>query len=83
MKECQVANFHGQASDTDAYVWMMQGSLFSWTTLWNLSYTEQVQGSLFSWKTSWLLYHAMKECQVANCHGQASDTYAYCLNDAR
>jgi hypothetical protein len=29
--ECQVANFHGQASD--AYVRMMKGSLFSWITL--------------------------------------------------
>ena len=42
-----------------------------------ISYTEQMQGSLFSWKTSELLYHAMKECQVANFHGQASDAYAY------
>ena len=24
-----------------------------------------------------LIYHAMKECQVANFHGQASDAYAY------
>ena len=30
MKECEVANFHGQASDVYAYVWMVQGSLFSW-----------------------------------------------------
>jgi hypothetical protein len=29
-------NFHGQASDAYAYVWMVQGSLFSWITLWNL-----------------------------------------------
>ena len=42
-----------------------------------MSHTEQVQGSLFSWKTSWHLYHAMKECQVANFHGHASGTYAY------
>ena len=33
MKECQVANFHEQASDAYAYVLMMQGSLFSWITL--------------------------------------------------
>ena len=33
----QVANFHGQASD--AYAWMMQESLFSWITLWNLCHT--------------------------------------------
>jgi hypothetical protein len=31
MKEWEVANFHGQTSD--AYVWMVQGSLFLWTTL--------------------------------------------------
>ena len=41
-----------------------------------MSYTGQMQGSLFSWKTSWQLYHAMKECQVANYHGQVSDAYA-------
>jgi hypothetical protein len=29
-KECEVANFHGQASDAYAYVWMVQGCLFSW-----------------------------------------------------
>ena len=34
-------------------------------------------GSLFSWKTSELLYHAMKECQVANFYGQVSDVYAH------
>jgi hypothetical protein len=39
MKECQVANFHGQASDTYAYVWMVQGSLFSSLTLWSLCQT--------------------------------------------
>ena len=39
MKECEVANFHGQASDAYAYVWMMQSSLFSWITLWNLCHT--------------------------------------------
>jgi hypothetical protein len=111
MKECQVANCHGQASDAYAYVWMMQCSLFSRITLWNLchtlnrckvayfhgilhdsytmqwrnvmdntlkpmSYTEQMEGSLFSWETSWNLYHVLKECQVANFHGQASDAYA-------
>ena len=27
-KECEVANFHGQATDTYAYVWMVPGSLF-------------------------------------------------------
>jgi hypothetical protein len=36
MNECQVANFHGQASDAYAYVWMVQGSLFSWKTSWHL-----------------------------------------------
>ena len=46
-------------------------------TLKPMSYTEQVQGSFFSWKTSRHLYHAMKECQVANFHGQASGAYAY------
>ena len=34
MSECKIAHFHGQASD--AYVWRVQGSLFSWTTLWYL-----------------------------------------------
>jgi hypothetical protein len=29
------------------------------------------------WNTSWLLFHEMKECEVANFHGQASDAYAY------
>jgi uncharacterized membrane protein YiaA len=38
-KEWEVANFHGQASDAYAYVWMVQGSLFSWITLWNLCHT--------------------------------------------
>jgi hypothetical protein len=28
-RECEVANFHEQASDAYAYVWMVQGSLFS------------------------------------------------------
>jgi hypothetical protein len=46
-------------------------------TLKPMSYTEQVQCSLLSWKTSGHLYHAMKECQVANFHGQASGAYAY------
>jgi hypothetical protein len=32
----EVANFHGQATDTYAYVWMVPGSLFSWITRWNL-----------------------------------------------
>jgi hypothetical protein len=38
-KECEVANFHGKASDVYAYVWMVQGSFFSWITLWNLCHT--------------------------------------------
>jgi hypothetical protein len=38
-KECEVANFHGQASDAYAYVWMVQGSLCSWLTLWHLCHT--------------------------------------------
>jgi hypothetical protein len=46
-------------------------------TLKPVSYIEQMYGSLFSSKTSWLLSHAMKECQVANFRGQASDAYAY------
>jgi hypothetical protein len=33
MKECQVANFHGQISDANAYASLVQGSLFSWITL--------------------------------------------------
>jgi hypothetical protein len=39
MKECEVANYHGQASDAFAYVWMVQSSLFSRITLWNLFHT--------------------------------------------
>jgi hypothetical protein len=39
MKECEVDNFYGPASDAYAYVWMVQGSLFSWITLWNLCHT--------------------------------------------
>jgi hypothetical protein len=46
-------------------------------TLKPISYTEHMQGRLFSWKTSELLYHAMKECQVANFHEQAYDAYAH------
>jgi len=46
-------------------------------TLKPVSYTEQMQGSLFSWKTSWLLYHAMKEWQVANFYGQTSYAYVW------
>jgi hypothetical protein len=38
-KEFEVANFHGQATDTYAYVWMVPGSLFSWITLWDLCQT--------------------------------------------
>jgi hypothetical protein len=38
MKECEVANIHGQASDAYAYVWMVQSSLFSWKTSWLLSH---------------------------------------------
>jgi hypothetical protein len=46
-KECEVANFHGQASDAYAYVWMVQGSLFfmdntSSSTLQPVSYIEQM-----------------------------------------
>jgi hypothetical protein len=33
MEKGRVANFHGQASDAYAHVWMVQGSLFSWITL--------------------------------------------------
>ena len=53
--------------------------IFMDNTLKPVSYTEQMEGGLFSWKTSRLLYHSMKECQVANFHGQAFDalTYAY------
>ena len=36
MKKDRVANFHGEASDAYAYAWMVQGSLFSWITLWHL-----------------------------------------------
>ena len=46
-------------------------------TLKPVSYTEQMQGVLLSWKPSRHLYHAMKECQAASFHAQASDTYAY------
>jgi hypothetical protein len=46
-------------------------------TLTPVSYIEQIKGSLFLWKTSRLLSHAMKECQVANFHGQASHAYGY------
>ena len=43
MKEYEVANFHGQTSDAYAYVWMVQGSLFSWITLVKpVSYIEQM-----------------------------------------
>jgi hypothetical protein len=33
-KECEVTNFLGQASDAYAYVGRVQGSLFSWITLY-------------------------------------------------
>jgi hypothetical protein len=69
MKECEVANFHGHASDAYVYVWMVQGSLCSWIALWNLCHTLiRCKGSLFSWEMSWLLSHGMKEGQVANFH---------------
>jgi hypothetical protein len=43
MKECEVANFHGQASDAYAYVWMVQGNLFFMdNTLKPVSYIEQM-----------------------------------------
>ena len=72
MKECQVANFHGQASGAYAYVWMMQGSLFSWITIWNLSWhtldrckVAYFHGQLHdSYTMQWI-----KECRVANFHG--------------
>jgi hypothetical protein len=48
-------------------------------TLKPMSYIGQTQGSLYLWETSWLLFHAMKKGQVVNCHGQASDAYAYVL----
>jgi hypothetical protein len=77
-KEWEVANFHGQASDAYAYVWMVQDSLFSWITLWNLCHTlNRCKVAYFHEKTSLLLSHAMKECEVANFHGQTSDAYAY------
>ena len=60
----------------------LQGSLFSWITLWNMCHTNDwtdvtKHGILFSWKTSWLLFHAMNKGRVANFYGQASDAYAY------
>jgi hypothetical protein len=70
MKEWKVANFHGQTSDVYAYAWMVVGSLFSWITLWNLCQTlNRCTVAYFIWKTSWLLFHAMKEWEVANFHG--------------
>jgi hypothetical protein len=84
MKECQVTNFHGHSSDIyatslkDAKMFMFMDN-----TLKRMSYIGQMPGSSFSWKTSWHLCHAMKLYEVANFHGQASDTYVACLNDAR
>jgi len=49
-------------------------------TLKPMSYTEQMQDSLFSWKTPIPCNEGMS---VANFHGQASDTYAAWLKDAR
>ena len=40
MIKCEVANFHRQTSDVYAYLLMVQGSLFSWITLWNLWHAE-------------------------------------------
>jgi hypothetical protein len=70
-------NFHGQVSDAYAYVWRVQGSLFSWNTLWNLCHTLNRWKVAYIYGKSWLLSHATKECQVANVHGQISDAYAY------
>jgi uncharacterized membrane protein YiaA len=78
MKECEVANFHGQASDAYAYVWMVQGSLFSWITLWNLCHIlNRCKVAYFHGKR-----HAMKECQVANFHGQASYAYVWMVQSS-
>jgi hypothetical protein len=62
----------------DCSFWL-NSFIFKDNTLKPMSYTEQMQGSLYSRKTSRLLSHAMKECEVANFHGQASDAYAYVL----
>ena len=43
MKECEVANFHGQTSDAYAYVWMVQGLfIFMDNTLKPVSYIAQM-----------------------------------------
>ena len=52
MKECQVANFHGQASDTYAACLNDERYFICMdNTLRPVSYTEQIQGNLCSWKT--------------------------------
>ena len=48
-------------------------------TLKPVSYTEQMQGSLSACNTSWLLYHAMKECQLANFYGQTYYAYVWMM----
>jgi hypothetical protein len=71
---------HGQASDAYAYVWMMQCSLLSWITFWNLCHTLNRCKAAYChgiFRDTYNLYHAMKECRVASFHGQASDAYAY------
>ena len=67
MNECEVANFHRQTSDVYAYAWMVQGTLFSWITLWHLCHTLN--------RCKEAYFHATKEYEVANFHGQAADAY--------
>jgi hypothetical protein len=67
-EECEVANFHGQASDAYAYVWMVQGSLFSWITLclWHMCHTlnrckvAYFHGTLHDWDRSHDVFHKNK-----------------------
>jgi hypothetical protein len=53
MKECQVANFHGQASGAYACLNDARKFIFMVNNLKPImAYTGQMQGSLFSWTTS-------------------------------
>jgi uncharacterized membrane protein YiaA len=77
-KEYEVANFHWQTSDVYAYVWMVQGSLFSWITFWNLCHTlNRCKVAYFMENVMTPISHATKEYEVTNFHGQTSDVYAY------
>jgi hypothetical protein len=73
-KECEVVNFHWQASDAYAYVRMVQSNLLLWITHWNLCYTlDRCKAAYFHGKLHDSYSMQRREGQVANFHGPCNE----------